>query len=99
MIEGLRTDSLYFFGTGLRVSQVLGFASCLAAIGLLVWNLALSPRKGRRELLVDRVRRMEQEAQVETTAPEAVEDAAETAAVDETPIGSGDLEKPEQNGP
>ena len=99
IIEGLRTDSLYFFGTGLRVSQVLGFASCLVAICLLVWNLALSPRRGRRELLVDRARRMEQEAQVETTAPEAVEDAAETAAVDETPIGSGDLEKPEQNGP
>lgn len=26
-IEGLRTDSLYFFSTGLRVSQFLGFAS------------------------------------------------------------------------
>ncbi len=29
-IEGLRTDSLYFMGTGLRISQFLGFASCLA---------------------------------------------------------------------
>lgn len=42
-IEGLRTDSLYFFGTGLRVSQVLGFASALVAAGLLVWNLLRGP--------------------------------------------------------
>ena len=31
-IEGLRTDSLYFFGTGLRSSQILGLASALVAI-------------------------------------------------------------------
>ena len=30
-IEGLRTDSLYFFSTGLRVSQVLAIISFLAA--------------------------------------------------------------------
>ena len=36
-IEGLRTDSLYFFGTGLRVSQVLALCSCVAAAGLLLW--------------------------------------------------------------
>lgn len=38
LIEGLRTDSLYLFGTGLRVSQVLGFASCLAALLILGYN-------------------------------------------------------------
>ena len=32
LIEGLRTDSLYFFGTGLRSSQILGLASALVAI-------------------------------------------------------------------
>ena len=32
VIEGLRTDSLYFFGTGLRSSQILGLASALVAI-------------------------------------------------------------------
>ena len=32
VIEGLRTDSLYFFGTGLRSSQILGMASALVAI-------------------------------------------------------------------
>ncbi len=37
-IEGLRTDSLYLFGTNLRVSQLLGFASCLIAVGILFYN-------------------------------------------------------------
>lgn len=32
VIEGLRTDSLYFFGTSLRSSQILGLASALVAI-------------------------------------------------------------------
>ncbi|SMC45695.1 prolipoprotein diacylglyceryl transferase [Papillibacter cinnamivorans] len=32
LIEGLRTDSLYLWGTGLRVSQVVGFVSCAAAL-------------------------------------------------------------------
>ncbi len=32
VIEGLRTDSLYIAGTGLRVSQLLGFATCLIAV-------------------------------------------------------------------
>lgn len=43
LIEGLRTDSLYFFSTGLRVSQLLGFASCILALVLLLWNLKRHP--------------------------------------------------------
>jgi len=38
-IEGLRTDSLYFFNTGLRISQVIGFGSCLFAALLLIYIL------------------------------------------------------------
>lgn len=38
-IEGLRTDSLYFFGTGIRSSQMLGILSAAAAIGLYVFRL------------------------------------------------------------
>lgn len=34
-IEGLRTDSLYFFNTGLRTSQMLGLVSAAAAIVLM----------------------------------------------------------------
>lgn len=53
MIEGLRTDSLYFFGTGIRVSQMLGFASALVGIALLVWNLK-ARRHTPEELWVNR---------------------------------------------
>ena len=45
LIEGLRTDSLYFFSTGLRVSQVLGFASCLVAVALLAYHLFVRRHK------------------------------------------------------
>ena len=38
-IEGLRTDSLYFFGTGIRSSQMLGLLSAAAAIALFVYRL------------------------------------------------------------
>ena len=36
-IEGLRTDSLYLFGTGIRVSQLLAGVSAVAAIGVLFY--------------------------------------------------------------
>lgn len=39
-IEGLRTDSLYFLNTPIRVSQVFGFATAAVAIILLVILLA-----------------------------------------------------------
>lgn len=38
-IEGLRTDSLYFFSTGLQVSQILAIVSCLAAVVVLIVQL------------------------------------------------------------
>lgn len=37
-IEGLRTDSLYFFGTGIRVSQMVALLSMLLAVGFFAWN-------------------------------------------------------------
>lgn len=43
LIEGLRTDSLYFFSTGIRTSQMLGFASCIVALVLLLWKLHTKP--------------------------------------------------------
>ena len=36
-IEGLRTDCLYLFNTGIRVSQLLAALSCVAAIAVLVY--------------------------------------------------------------
>ena len=38
MIEGLRTDSLYIHGTGVRASQLLAVLSFLGAIAILVYN-------------------------------------------------------------
>lgn len=37
MIEGLRTDSLYWGNTDIRVSQVLAAATCLVGVGLLIF--------------------------------------------------------------
>jgi phosphatidylglycerol:prolipoprotein diacylglycerol transferase len=37
VIEGLRTDSLYFFGTGIRISQLIGIVSFVAAGILIVY--------------------------------------------------------------
>ncbi|MBE6954717.1 MAG: prolipoprotein diacylglyceryl transferase [Ruminococcaceae bacterium] len=48
-IEGLRTDSLYLFSTGIRVSQLLAIVSCLAAVGLLVYVHTV--KKPKRENL------------------------------------------------
>ena len=39
VIEGLRTDSLYFFGTGIRTSQMVGVISAAAGIALFVFRL------------------------------------------------------------
>lgn len=44
-IEGLRTDSLYLFSTGIRVSQLLAGASFLAALALLIINRFVKQRK------------------------------------------------------
>lgn len=59
IIEGLRTDSLYFFGLKLfgmpiRTSQVLGFASALAAAVFLAWRLLRGTRP--EELYVNQAR-------------------------------------------
>ena len=68
-IEGLRTDSLYFFGTGIRVSQMLGFASALAGAAVLIWMLAVR-RPGPEQLWVNR--------QKETDAQQPEQDKEET---------------------
>ena len=38
-IEGLRTDSLYLFSTGIRISQLLSIVCAAAAGGILAWKL------------------------------------------------------------
>ncbi len=60
IIEGLRTDSLYFFGTGLRTSQLVGIISAAVALVFMIvkWRLA------KPELLPEN--RMEKETEEET---------------------------------
>lgn len=55
LIEGLRTDSLYFFNTPIRVSQVFGFASALVAAGFLIYHLFIRKHRSE-ELYVNRRR-------------------------------------------
>ena len=57
-IEGLRTDSLYFFGLSfmgqpIRVSQMIAVVTCVVAGSVLVWMMAKHKQRG--ELYVDRV--------------------------------------------
>lgn len=78
LIEGLRTDSLYFFSTGLRVSQILGFASALAALAILLYHLFMRRHKPE-ELYVNRVnRRVQAEQETEPpTEPPTIEEILE----------------------
>lgn len=56
-VEGLRTDSLYFFSTGLRVSQVLGLIFFIAGAIVLIYQFT-RPHKPE-ELWVNRRAAME----------------------------------------
>ncbi len=51
-IEGLRSDSLYIFGTGLRVSQLVAIVTFVASAILLI---IINKRKNNKELYVNRV--------------------------------------------
>jgi len=56
-IEGLRTDSLWFFSTGLRVSQVLGLVFFFVSAAILAWQFTRPHRP--QELWVNRRAAME----------------------------------------
>ena len=77
-IEGLRTDSLYFFGLELfgapvRVSQVLALATAAAAGGVLAWQLR--KKHDPEQLFVNRLaaRRQEENQGGEPPAEEGPE--------------------------
>ena len=56
-IEGLRTDSLYFFSTGIRTSQMVALLSCVVAVVLLLCKMRTHPSP--EALYVNRKKRME----------------------------------------
>ena len=70
-IEGLRTDSLYFFGTGIRVSQAVALLSVVIGGGILIWKF-WSVRKNARAADVSEEAVVEAVA-VEETAEETTE--------------------------
>jgi phosphatidylglycerol:prolipoprotein diacylglycerol transferase len=77
LIEGLRTDSLYFLNTGLRVSQLLAFASCLVALLILGYN-ALFRQHDPNDMQVARYKAAKEEdtpTDSEFTEPVAITDA------------------------
>ena len=53
-IEGLRTDSLMFFGTGLRVSQVLALLLVMAS-AVLIWKMSKKVKDATVSDLVEQV--------------------------------------------
>lgn len=61
-IEGLRTDSLMLFATGIRVSQLLGFVSCAAALG--IWLFIRIRKKPEAEGLYVRRSKAQQEEKI-----------------------------------
>lgn len=63
LIEGLRTDSLYLFSTGLRVSQVLGFGSAAVAAIILIVNL--KKKHQPEELYVNQLKQKEPKQETE----------------------------------
>ena len=89
-IEGLRTDSLYFMNTGLRVSQFLGFASCLVAIVVLFYfYLFRDPELLELSLQIqaDAVEEKEaagQSAQADTMSEEAPAEEMASESTDDT---------------
>lgn len=72
LIEGLRTDSLYLFGTSVRVSQLLAALSFLAATFILCYNGSVkhSPEK----LYVNAIKAQEEEAEITPYSFESEED-------------------------
>ncbi|MGI5973933.1 MAG: prolipoprotein diacylglyceryl transferase [Oscillospiraceae bacterium] len=85
-IEGLRTDSLYFFSTGLRVSQVLAIAFFLAAAAVLA--VQLRRKHSPEDLWVNR------QKAARTAALEASDPAAGTGEAD----GGGKAEENKTKG-
>ncbi len=58
-IEGLRTDSLYLFSTGIRVSQLVAAVSFVAAAGIIAW-VRLKKKPQRKDLFVSHAPRTQE---------------------------------------
>ena len=83
-IEGLRTDSLWLFGTGIRVSQLLAAVSCLGAIGVMLYIHFVKKPDGSG-MLVNRIKAADAEsAEAQREQTESAEAEAEESAEAQT---------------
>ena len=83
VIEGLRTDSLYFFGTPLRSSQIVGLVSAAAALILMIWRAKHAgpvtpplPRPGREAVAAAAVGEGEEPSEAASADPAQGEEPA-----------------------
>lgn len=101
VIEGMRSDSLYFFSTGLRVSQFWGFFSAIIAIGILVYLYLFHERneEGLPDPYLPKKEKKLKEAAVVGQAEDLVEDTAAESSEDILEIEESDVEEPEDTTP
>ena len=87
-IEGLRTDSLYLFGTGIRVSQLLA-ALCFLAAGILLLVMLLKVKPGPEKLYVNQVAASKADA-ADSNVPEQTEKTQTEQNMGDEQDGSND---------
>ena len=87
-VEGLRTDSLYLFGTGIRVSQLLAVL-CFLAAGILLLVMLLKVKPGPEKLYVNQVAASKADA-ADSNAPEQTEKTQTEQNMGDEQDGSND---------
>ncbi|MCD8368563.1 MAG: prolipoprotein diacylglyceryl transferase [Clostridiales bacterium] len=83
-IEGIRTDSLYLFNTGIRVSQLVALVTVIVTVQILV--VQMFRKHPKEKLLVNSPRSELREAQAEE--PEAAQEEAPANAPEEAPANA-----------
>ncbi|MBQ6799114.1 MAG: prolipoprotein diacylglyceryl transferase [Oscillospiraceae bacterium] len=78
-IEGLRTDSLYLFSTGIRVSQLLAMLFVIFSLAMLFYIFKVK-KPVAAELYVNKLQAAAEAAKQEKAAEESAEKPAEEAA-------------------
>ncbi len=78
IVEGMRTDSLYLFSTGIRVSQLLAAISCLVATALLLWRLLIH-RPDASQMYIHQKAAMAASMEVQATSEAVPEEMLEEA--------------------
>jgi len=101
IIEGLRQDSLYAFGSSLRVSQLVGFLACIVSLALIVYMFLFKDRDPEllaTPYLPKKEKKRRDEDEEELTEDADVEDTADDAAEadDNQTGGTGIAETAEQ---